>query len=69
MASSFNITTSDPIRTPWPCTHCQSDRAIVGPGKGPHYAKLTCADCDKFGRWLSVGKFQQLGLQGNGGQA
>jgi hypothetical protein len=55
-----------PIPTPWPCRHCGSDLAIPGAGKGPHHAKISCADCGRFSRWLSPSQAQGLGLTVNG---
>jgi hypothetical protein len=57
---------STPIQSPWPCRRCESDRAIPGPGAGPHHAKITCADCGRFSRWLSPTQAQSLGLSVNG---
>jgi hypothetical protein len=58
---------NDPIHSPWPCRRCGSTTAIPGPGKGPHHARLTCADCGTFSRWLSVNQTMALGLSVNGG--
>jgi hypothetical protein len=57
---------STPIQSPWPCRHCGSAHAIPGAGKGPHHAKITCADCGRFGRWLSANQTRLLGLSVNG---
>jgi hypothetical protein len=75
MASSLNSTMPAPIRTPWECKYCGSDRAHHTPPRPDKNQRITnagalhCADCGKFGRWLSVGQAVALGLNGNGGQA
>jgi transposase-like protein len=34
------------------CPSCGSTTAIVEPGTGPHVARLTCSECDRFIRWI-----------------
>jgi hypothetical protein len=34
------------------CPHCASTTALIGPGAGPHAARLTCSECDRFIRWV-----------------
>lgn len=41
------------VRTPRPCRRCSSELAVIGPGKGPHAASLTCAECETHRGWLS----------------
>jgi hypothetical protein len=38
------------------CPKCRSGMAIIGPGKGPHVASLTCAGCRHHRGWLSKQK-------------
>jgi hypothetical protein len=33
------------------CTRCGSFAVLIGPGAGPHHARLTCQDCRAV-RWL-----------------
>lgn len=35
-----------------PCLGCGSTLAIIASGKGPHFAALRCAICDRFLKWL-----------------
>lgn len=35
------------------CPRCNSLRNTVGPGTGPHYARLACAKCGRFLCWLA----------------
>jgi len=43
------------------CPHCDSPVAFVGPGAGPHAARLTCSECDRFIRW--VGKKELTAIE------
>jgi hypothetical protein len=35
------------------CPRCRSTATRQGPGTGPHFAKLECASCGRFLRWLA----------------
>lgn len=35
------------------CPRCHGTSMRLGPGSGPHYARLLCATCGRFVRWLS----------------
>lgn len=35
------------------CKSCGATSTITAPGTGPHYARLNCAECGRFRRWLS----------------
>ena len=38
--------------TPLVCRHCGTcDTPVVGPGTGPHVARLDCAACGYFLKW------------------
>jgi hypothetical protein len=38
---------------PQPCPHCQATGLYeVGPGAGPHFARLLCGQCQRFIKWL-----------------
>ena len=52
-----------PKPPPPECPRCGSTSFQQGPGKPPHSAKLVCAECNRFIKWLS--KAQTLG-GGNG---
>ncbi len=34
------------------CPKCWSVRFERGPGSGPHHARVQCADCGRFVRWV-----------------
>jgi len=34
------------------CKQCGSTNTQMGPGAGPHHARLVCSDCGRFLRWL-----------------
>lgn len=34
------------------CPGCQSLNLQIGAGSGPHYARLTCGNCNRHIRWL-----------------
>ena len=34
------------------CPNCDSRELVTGPGSGPHYAALECAECGRHIRWL-----------------
>jgi hypothetical protein len=34
------------------CPRCGSTSTRTGPGKGPHHARLACAGCGRFIKWL-----------------
>jgi len=38
-------------KIPGLCPKCDSHNHTVGPGSGPHYARVQCADCGAFVRW------------------
>jgi hypothetical protein len=38
---------------PVACPKCRNRLAIIGPGKGPHAASLTCARCRHARGWLA----------------
>ena len=46
--SLFDI---EPYRKQIGCFECGS-RTKTSPGVGPHYAKIECANCGKFIKWL-----------------
>ena len=41
------------------CPNCGSTNTAVGPGVGPHHAKLICGDCGAW-RWLPKPKVKTL---------
>jgi hypothetical protein len=36
------------------CPECRHRVAVIGPGKGPHTAALTCARCRQHRGWMSI---------------
>jgi hypothetical protein len=69
MANSLNISTGTRIRTLWDCKRCGSfDVTHTQPkpntdGRITNAGGIYCADCSRFGRWLSPGQAQTLGLK------
>ncbi len=46
-------TTADvAARTAATCKNCGSTDTVRGPGAGPHHARLLCAGCGTFIKWL-----------------
>jgi hypothetical protein len=43
------------------CPRCESLNHRRTQGTGPHAAKLTCADCGAFIKWLSANQLEALG--------
>jgi hypothetical protein len=74
MSNSLNVTTSDPIRTPWPCKYCHSDLVVYELPKPNKNGEITnkgalrCAPCGKGHRFINGDQFTAIVLNGNGGQ-
>lgn len=43
------------------CPHCQSEQQTVTTGNGPHYGRLSCADCGRWLKWLSKREVEARG--------
>jgi hypothetical protein len=44
------------VRFPGTCL-CGEAKAVIGSSSGPHYARVTCANCGKFRTWMSAASF------------
>jgi hypothetical protein len=51
--SNVNLLLDLKIVMPGTCPKCRCGVAIIGPGKGPHAASLTCAGCRRHRGWLA----------------
>lgn len=49
---NVEITTDQEMNTTPPCKRCGTTTTRQGPGTGPHHARLICAGCGRFLRWL-----------------
>jgi hypothetical protein len=44
------------VNLPGTCL-CGEAKAVIGSSSGPHYARVTCAACDRFRCWMSAESF------------
>lgn len=44
--------TSAKVQGLQPCMDCGCTDRQIGPGAGPHVARLTCSECESFVRWV-----------------
>ena len=49
-----------PWRQPQPCNRCGATATKIGPGAGPHVARLICGGCSRYLMWLSKDAYDEL---------
>jgi hypothetical protein len=47
-----------------PCPECGCNEKLIGPGSGPHAARLDCAECGRFIQWVKRSEVASLGKIG-----